>query len=393
MSIIEKTNEMIETLQNWLQSQDYNFIECNHVPEHLFVRNSKINVLFRTFFRLCPYNFRKMKRPNSGLFPLTPQSLVAMLKAFAISNNQEVILKLYQRALSLRSSQTKNFALKQGIRIAVNLYENSADDPTPLNTVWFGQFLLDEHSGILKETEKKELLFSIAAYLTEESGYVDYEEQGVYFYYGPTLKKEIYNASAIISAFLIRLGIKYDMNEYIKLGQRGIRYICNKQNKDGSWFYAGKPERPTIDSFHQSYILQAICSVKDYLPFDTAEVIAKGITFYKTLFVEEGGYLHPVRYDKRYMPHNTWLFVKVDGRDVAEALVFFSLYTSEKEMVNRLLRYAYDKFYDKKKGYMIPERFVYGKNRIPYIEFQAWFLHAFQIVKYYGQNKGDIGLS
>lgn len=42
---------------------------------------------------------------------------------------------------------------------------------------------------------------------------------------------------------------------------------------------------------------------------------------------------------------------------------------------------------------MIPERFVYGKNRIPYIEFQAWFLYAFQIVKHYGQNKGDIGLS
>lgn len=393
MSIIEQNNEMIIALEKWLQSQDYNYIECNHVPEHLFGKNFKVNVLLRTLFRLCPYNFRNMTRPESGLFPLTPQSTVAMLKAFAISNNQEVIAKLYRRALSLRSFKTKNFALKQGIRIAVNLYENSADDPTPLNTVWLGQFLLDEYSGIIKETEKEELLFSIAAYLTEELGYIDYEEQGVYFYYGSTLKKEVYNASAIISAFLIRLGVKYEINEYIELGQRGILYICNKQNKDGSWFYAGNPERPTIDCFHQSYILQAICSVKDYLPFETAEVTAKGIAFYKTMFVEEGGYLHPVRYDKRYTPHNTWLFVKVDGRDIAEALVFFTLYTSEKEMVNRLLQYAYDKFYDKKRGYMIPERFVYGKNRIPYIEFQAWFLYAFQIVKYYGQNKSDISLS
>lgn len=393
MSIIEKTDEMIAAVENWLQSQNYSFIECNHVPDRLFGKNPKFNALLRTFFRLSPYNFRNMTRPESGLYPLTPQCLVAMLKAFAISNNLEVITKLYQRTLTLRSPKTKKFALKQGIRIAINLYENSADDPTPLNTVWFGQFLLDEHSGILKETEKKELLLSIAAYLTEELGYADHKEQGVYFYYGPTLKKEVYNASAIISAFLIRLGIKYKINEYIELGKRGIRYICNKQNKDGSWFYAGKPERSTIDCFHQSYILQAICSVKDYLPFDTVEVITKGTAFYKTLFVEEGGYLHPVRYDKRYTPHNTWLFVKVDGRDVAEALVFFTLYTSEKEMVNRLLRYAYDKFYDKKRGYMIPERFVYGKNRIPYIEFQAWFLHAFQIVKHYGQNKGDIGLS
>lgn len=91
--------------------------------------------------------------------------------------------------------------MKQGIRIAINLYENSADDPTPLNTIWFGQFLLEEHSKVIEESERKELLYSIVAYLTEELGYVDYGEQGIYFYYGPTLKKEIYNASAIISAF------------------------------------------------------------------------------------------------------------------------------------------------------------------------------------------------
>lgn len=30
---------------------------------------------------------------------------------------------------------------------------------------------------------------------------------------------------------------------------------------------------------------------------------------------------------------------------------------------------------------MIPEYFIYGKNRIPYIEFQAWFLYAFNILK------------
>lgn len=375
------TDEMITALQRWLQSQDYSYIECNYVPEHLLGRYRRMNMLLRTFFRLCPFNFRDMKRPKGELFPLTPQSNVALLKAYAVSNDKKVIEKLYKRVLSLRSSRTKNFALRQGIKIAVNLYENSANDPTPLNTVWFGQFLLDEHSDVIREIEKKELLFSIATYLIEESGYVDHGKDGVYFYYGPTLKKEVYNASAIISAFLIRLGIKYEKKLYIELGQRGISYICHKQNEDGSWFYAGRPERATVDCFHQSYILQAICSVKNYLPFDTTAVIARGITFYKTLFVEDKGYMRPIRYDKRYIPYNTWLFVKVDGRDVAEALVFFTLYSNEQDMVDRLLQYVYDKFYDKKKGCMISEIFVYGKNRIPYIEFQAWFLYAFLIVK------------
>lgn len=377
------TDKMIEALQNWLQAHDYNYIECNHVPERLLGNNRKINMFLRTFFRLCPCNLRKMEHLQGG-YPITPQSNVALLKAYAISNDKAVIKKLYQRILALRSPKTKHFALKQGIKIAISLYENSADDPTPLNTVWFGQFLLEEHSGAIQETEKKDLLFSIAAYLTEELGYVDHGEQGIYFYYGATLKKEIYNASAFISAFLVMVGIKYRKEAYVQLGQRGIRYICNKQNKDGSWFYAGQPERPTIDCFHQSYILQAICSVKEHLSFDVSEILRKGIDYYRTLFIKEQSYLRPIRYDKRYTPRNTWLFVKVDGRDVAEALVFFTKYEPDKTMRQKLLQYSYERFYNHRKGYMIPEIFVYGKNRIPYIEFQAWFLYAFQIVKYYG---------
>ena len=351
-------NEMITGIDSWLQSVDYNYIECNHVPESLLGNSRKMNVAWRTFFRLSPVNFRKMN--------------------WSLDKSWE---KLYHRVLSLRSPKVKNFALKQGIRIAVNLYENDAEDPTPLNTVWFAQFLLDEETGLIGADEKKGLLFSIAAYLTEELGYADHGEDGVYFYYGPTLKKEIYNASAIISAFLIRLGDRYGDNMYLDLGQRGIKYVCGKQNTDGSWFYAGKPSRQTIDCFHQSYVLQAICSVRNSLPFDVASIVGKGITYYRSMFIKQRDGICPVRYDKRFTPRNTWLFVKVDGRDLAEALVFFSAFVRDDEMINGLLQYTYDKFYDKKHKRMFPEIFIYGKNRIPYIEFQAWFLYAFQIVK------------
>lgn len=376
----ERIDEMIDSLGAWLRSQDYNYIECNHVPEHLLGDNRKMNVLWRTFFRLFPYNLRSMKR---ALFPVTPQSTVALLKAYEIVNDQAVVKKLYTRALALRSPKTKHFALKQGIKISINLYENSVDDPTPLNTVWLGQFLLDEHSGIIGELEKENLLLSIACYLIEELGYVDHQEEGVYFYYGPTLKKEIYNASAIISAFLIRVGVCYEKQDLVRLGERGIKYICNQQNKDGSWFYAGSPSRPTIDCFHQSYILQALCSVRDCMSINVDDCIAKGIHFYRSLFRKVKDEIRPVRYDKRYTPHNTWLFVKTDGRDIAEALVFFSKYVYDQEMIDGLLEYTYRVFYNKKEGCMYPELFVYGKNRIPYLEFQAWFFYAFQVLKQY----------
>lgn len=377
--------EMIAGLNTWLKSENYNYIECNHVPEVLFVKNHLVNVFWRTLYRLSPVNLRSMKRKDGDFFPLTPQSLVALLKAYDIQGRQEICGLLYSRVISLKSPKTKKFALRQGIRIAVNLYENDSDDPTPLNTVWFGQYLLDEQLDVIGETENKELLLSISDYLIEELGYIDYGESGVYFYYGPTLKKEIYNASALISSFLLCVGNKYNVQRYKELGKRGVLYIIRKQNEDGSWFYAGYPERKTIDNFHQSYILQALITAKQFMPLEVAVSIEKGVDYYrKYLFRYCGDRVIPIRFDKRFIPCNTWLIQKVDGRDVAEALVLFSKYIYDKEMVAGLVNYLYGSFYDKKRGCLISEIFIYGKNRIPYMEFQAWFLYALTNVhKYY----------
>ena len=243
-------DEMISGIKSWLVKHDYNYIECNDVPTCLYVDNQKINVLIRTFFRLCPINVRNMKLKEGQLFPITPQANVALLKAYSIEKDINVLEKIYDRVLSLQSPQVDNFALKQGIKIAISLYEDSEDDPTPLNTVWFGQFLLEDESGIVAEQERREILISIAKYLINELGYIDYGENGIYFRYGHHIKREVFNASAIISSFLIELGMKYKINEYTQMGKRGIIYICNKQNEEGSWFYAAKPERATIDCLH-----------------------------------------------------------------------------------------------------------------------------------------------
>ena len=377
---MDKLNQMIDGLNLWFKSVDYRYIECNYVPSYLFTRNEKANSIIRNIFRLLPFNIRIY---NKHSVPFTPQTTVALLKAFSIVKNKEIIYKLYQRALNLRSCKTRYFALKQGIQISVSLYENTPEDPTPLNTVWFGQFLLDDESQVVKDPEKQNLLYSISNYLINELGYVDHGKDGVYFYYGPTLKKEIYNASALISAFLIKVGEKYNIAEFAELGRRGIRYIVHKQNFDGSWFYAGNPERPTIDCFHQSYILQALYSVKDNLDFDIAKTLKSGIEFYRKMFIRKGQYIRPQRYDKRYLPRNTWLFVDVDSRDVAEAIVFFSKYEYYPVMVNSLIDYLFDKFYRKNQGCFYPEIFIYGKNRIPYSEFQAWILYSLYLAKEY----------
>ncbi len=381
MDTLKKIKAMEQPIELWLKKNDYNFIECNYVPAHLFTSNPKVNALIRAFFRLSPINFRWLKKQKK--FPATPQATVALLKAYNLVNkSDDIVTFLYKRALRLKSPKVKNFALKQGIHIAVNLYENSSEEPTPLNTVWFGEFLLEDWRNIIDEKQKKKLLLSITNYLVEELGYVDYKEQGVYFYYGPTLKKEIYNASAIISSFLLKVGSKYSDNNLLSLGRRGLDFIVNRQNADGSWFYAAPPERPAIDCFHQSYILKALIDSKNLYGKDIQDVIVHGMSYYKTFFQWDcKGQVVPRRYDKRYLPINTWLFVKVDGRDVAEAIIFFSEYMNDSKMLRGLIDYAYNVFYNKDMGHMYPEIFIYGKNRIPYIEFQAWFLYSLKVAK------------
>lgn len=374
-----RVEEMICSLEHWFSQRDYRYIECNHVPESLFGKNPKVNMLLRTVYRLSPINFRP--QASIDTCPLTPQTQVALLKAYNLSRHMRIVRYLYGRISELISPKTKHFALKQGIRISINLYENSPETPTPLNTVWFGQFLLDADEHIIPKAQKERLLQSICRYLVEELGYQDYREQGVYFYYGPTLTKVIYNASALISAFLLRVGHLYGIEEYSDLGFRGIWYIVNNQNEDGSWFYAAPPERSSIDCFHQSYVLQALHSAKEFCPKLVSDAIRRGEHYYRSMFVRKGNYIIPTRYDKRFVPRNTWLFQKLDGRDIGEALIYFSHYNYNKEMLEGLINYLYERMYLPKKGYIAPEIFIYGRNTIPYSEFQAWYLYALSVVR------------
>ncbi len=370
-----KVYEIAQRLNQWIEKKDYTYIECNHIPSFLRTKYHKINVIFRTFFKLFPFDVRCLKDED---YIVTPQTCVSLLKAYSEKGDIAAQKRIYERILRLRSSKTKNFALSQAIPIAVQMYQNSKDDPTPLNTVWFGEYVLTASELVIKSQEKKELLLSISEYIVQEVGYKDYEDKGIYFYYGPTLNKEIYNASCVMSAFLIKVGQLYGINRYVILGERGIKYIISVQNFDGSWFYAGSPSRKSIDNFHMSYILQALISVSEGLSFNIKEEIQLGISYYYTLFSAKGKYIVPIRYDRRYIPHNTWLFFQYDGRDVSEALLFFSKFHRDEKMIDGLINLMYDRLYNSQHGYLSAGMFVYGKNRIPYMEYQGWYLNSLE---------------
>ncbi len=371
-STSDKIDRMIAAAGQWLEAHDYHYIECNYVPPRLFTRNRRANMLLRTAYRLLPLNLRSKK--DIAACPYTPHEAVASLAAAAAAGKEDTFGMLKKRALhELRSPLTRDFSLRQGIRISISLYEDSADDPTPLNTVFFGDTLL-KHGNIDDRT--RETIISICRYLVNELGYEDYGADGVYFFYGHHLKDVIYNASAIISSFLIRAGHAFGLNEYVDLGKRGIRYIINHMNPEGSWYYYGPPHRKAIDGFHQSYILKALIDVQDAGIDGLEECIDKATAFYDSQFTETEKYLIPQRYDRRFNPKNTWIFQRLDGRDLSEAITFYSIYRPDEQRVEKLVNYMYDRIFSPRRGTLAPEIFVYGKNRNSYIEFYAWYLQA-----------------
>lgn len=369
----QKINEMITAADAWLRDHDFNYIECNYVPERMFTRHRLANVVLRTAYRLCPFNIRSAK--DIAAAPKAPHAAVAMLKAYTEAGDNEVVPMLVDRLLSLRSTRTAAFSLRQGIRIAINLYEDSSDDPTPLNTVIFGEFLLDDN-GFVEEAVRRDLVMSICSYLVDELGYADHADKGIYFYYGHHLKDVIYNASAVISAFLIRSGKRYGRADLVQLGQRGVDYIVSNQNADGSWFYYGPPHRKAIDGFHQSYILRALMDAREAGANVPESCLDNGIEFYKNQHKWKGLYLVPQRRDPRYNPRNTWLVQRLDGRDLSEAILFFSRYCPDRKRVEGLINYMHDSVFDKRTGRFASDLFVYGRNRNDYIEFYGWYLHA-----------------
>lgn len=387
---IELAERMLKEVSKTILAVDCRYWECNSVPASFFCRNAKINSLVRLFFRLCPINFRKA--PPDGEYPIMPQQTVALLQAFTRMGDKKTAELLAERALSLRSPMVKNFALSQGSRICISLYDDSAETPTPLNTAWFAEsLLLPEFPWV--EEKKKEYLLSIAEFFLRDLGYRSYGEHGIYFYYGYDLHGPvIINASARISSVLLQIGKKYDILEYVEKGSQGIRFVIHQQRPNGSWSYLDDPQRHFTDSFHQIYIMKSLADAKKYFPNDESlsQTITRAADFYRKVFWPEGknNRLHPRRYDPDYLPHNSWIFQKLDGRDIAEAIVWFGLYESDDAMMDRLISFLYRHFYNRKKKYFYPEKMLWGTSRIPYFEFQGWYLNS--LSAFVQKERGDI---
>jgi len=376
-------------LHHWLKEHDFNYYSINSLPEvewadFLSSKIKAFGLLYRQFFRLSPINFRILLPPKD--LPINPKTTILLAKAYLLlmrsmysEEFQDAFEILLKRLMHLRSRKAKHFAVKQNKKLYVWLYQADEEQVAPLLTAWAGELFLNAWEA-LNESAYLDMARSVALYFLEEHPRVRVGK-GVYFFYEPSHSFRVYNASAVISSFLVRCGTALKENEMVELGEKGLQYIKSVQNEDGSWFYGEGRMCRYIDNFHLAFVLKSICDAVEYMSTENLEeCFMKGMDFYKrVMFLEEkGGSLRPLRYYKAYPPRNSSLFQKADLRDAALAMMLFSQLTDKSLEYGNLASAAFKWARRELKcgPTYCSEITLLWRNRIPYIEFQAWMLLA-----------------
>lgn len=133
---------------------------------------------------------------------------------------------------------------------------------------------------------------SIADHAIED--YKDFEvsSRGSTCCYCPGLDNSsgVINASAYRAFLLMRAGLDFSEEKYLKVGQRNLYFVLESQNLNGSWYYSVDSVRDFVDHFHTCFVLKALAKIEQLTgSSDCRSAIGRGVSYYvKALFDSNG---------------------------------------------------------------------------------------------------------
>ncbi len=381
-------------IDSLIKRNNYDYYSINSLPmnkmiDSLITKNNWLGIFWRQLFRLSPINLRTIFRQNAN--HKDPKAMILLSLAYLELWNCYKDIKYLESfeycinwVISHRSNMTRYFAIPQLKKILVKGYKTDEKDISPFLTFWAG-FLFLESYKYLGNQRYLDLADSVGKYFIDELPRSE-NENVLYFYYVPNHqdKVRIYNCSALISAYLLKLSSISLDSMYLKYGKKGIQYIINVQNQDGSWFYGNNKFTRYIDNFHTAFIIFALYEAKKYYNNNELKRSFKlGLSYYENKLLKKisNNLIRPIHFDARYLPPNSNFIQKVDLRDSALSIILFSILSKESqkysEYANNILNWTV-KNMKGKIGYYCELTWLWP-NKIPYIEFQAWIVLSLSI--------------
>ena len=252
----------------------------------------------------------------------------------------------------------------------------AAYSPNSVASVFCGQALL-EMAEVFGDWEAAEMASSVGSFFVSRLNRPVDTSRSVCFSYTPQNQTCIFNTSALIGAFLARLGKAVSKLEYQPLARRAMQYLCDQQRSDGSWYYGVKRRQAWVDNFHTGYNLCALLEYEEASGDATfRKALDRGYDFYqRVMFTSEGA--------PRYYNDGTY---PVDIHACAQALVVFCDFTpthaDAQENGCRVLRWTL-KNMQAPDGSFYYQRHRFWVNKLAYLRWgQAWMFRALARMQY-----------
>ena len=239
--------------------------------------------------------------------------------------------------------------------------------PTIVNSSFIGHALLEAFE-VFEDEQFYNTALSVGRFICGDLHRTKEKDETFCFSYTPIDKTIVHNANLLGASLLMRLFQNNTSSNFKDLALASLTYSMNRQQADGSWWYADTNYQNWVDSFHTGFNLQCIryfLQLGEGKDFNAA--YGKGVDYYAKNFFEQDGTAK--YYNNRLLPE--------DIHSYAQAIVFFSREGKEYEsLVDVIVNKMMASFFDPS-GYFYFQRRKGEPIKIPYIRWaQSWAFHA-----------------
>jgi hypothetical protein len=192
--------------------------------------------------------------------------------------------------------------------------------------------------------------------------------------YSPIDNSRVINASTYRAALLLKAFKFFGTREYKEKAVKNINFVLNRQQPDGSWYYA--VNEAFIDNFHTCIVLKNLYNA--YLILEDEEILGavkKGYDYYRRFLSRKDH--TPIHFAKITNPK----FRKIEMYDYAEGISLGPLLNPDidgaLDFSLELARHLIDAF-QLKKGYFVTRVTTLNtRNNVPYLRWpQAQLFYA-----------------
>jgi hypothetical protein len=385
-------NESFNRLREYCEAENYKGWDPydglnSWVIQHTFLgKSSFFRLAWIQLFKRNPFNLRNIlgvrKGYNSkglGLFVIAYCNMHKLDKDK--KGFRDKVEHLADKLIELRSKDYSGACWGYNFDWQARAFFQPKGTPTVVATSFVVEALFMAFDLTGKEEYKKVALSSSKFILKDLNRTYD-ENKNYTLSYSALDNTQVFNAG-LLGAKLLSQCYKYsDNDQYLSEAKKICNYVCDKQNRDGSWAYSNLPYHQWIDSFHTGFNLECLHAYTKISGDKTFQNnIDQGLKYYlENFFLEDGR--------AKYYNNKTY---PIDIHAPAQLIVTVSkmdCFQKNKELIEKVLYWTIENMQDKK------DFFYYQKkkgisSKIPYMRWaQSWMMYS---MSYYMINQKNNG--